>query len=256
MHRRQRAYERRIRRGWSGLRLVANGDSWFQYPLRRNDDLIDFLARPFAVYCLSAAGDELVDIPKPENHESIADAVRNTEAHGFLFSGGSNDIAGDGFIDFLVDAAPSGNAADYVDAGLDAFLGQIMDLYRDFFAELLQHFPQLKVFYHGYDHALPRADGSWLGPSLKKKNIPQEHWASIVDIIIDRYNAALSDLATDFAGQVVHVSCVGAIGHRGEWRDELHGKSAGCERAADRFTAKLPGYGRMHLPRQHSRRRW
>ncbi len=241
MRRRQRAYERRIRRGWNGLRLVAEGDSWFQYPLRRNDDLIDFLTRPFAVYCLSAAGDELLDILKPENRRRIADAIRNTEADGFLLSGGGNDIAGDGFADFLVNAAPSGNAADYVNAELDAFLERVKGLYRDFFAELLNGFPQLKIFFHGYDYALPQADGSWLGPSLEQKNIPTQLWAPIVRVIIDRYNAALVELAAAFPGQVMHVNCIGAIGDLDEWRDELHGKSAGCERAANRFTAAITG---------------
>ncbi len=241
MRRRQRAYERRIRRGWPGLRLVADGDSWFQYPLRRNDDLIDFLARPFAIYCLSAAGDELVDILNPENRERIADAVRNTEAHGFLFSAGGNDIAGDGFFDFLVDASPSDTAADYVAPALDAFLVTVKDLYSDFFTGLLARFPDLKVFYHGYDYALPQIDGDWLGPSLERKGIEQALWAPIVRVIIDRYNAALADLAGSFPGQVMHVSCLGAIGDLDQWRDELHGKSAGCERAADRFTTAITG---------------
>ena len=221
------------------MRLVAEGDSWFQYPLRRNDDLIDFLARPFVVHCLSAAGDELVDILKPENRERLVDAIRNTQVHAFLFSGGGNDIAGDGFVDFLVNAAPSAEAADYAAPALDAFLVRVKDLYRDFFGELLQGFPELKIFFHGYDYALPQSDDSWLGPSLAQKNIPWEHWASIVRVIIDRYNAALADLATAFPGKVMHVNYIGAVGELEEWRDEPHGKAAGCERAANRFTTTI-----------------
>lgn len=239
MKRRQRAYEKRIKDGWPGLRLVAEGDSWFQYPLRRNDDLIDYLAVPFAVYCIGAAGDELENMLGEQNRERIADIIRNTEAHGFLFSGGGNDIAGEEFKNFIHNAAPSNNAEDYIGGSFDPFLDRIEQDYRGFFTNLFDEFSDLKIFYHGYDHSLPVVGGKWLGPSLQEKEIPPQHWADIVRIMIDRYNGKLSGLAAEFTDKLVHVSCVGAIGTQDQWRDELHSKPPGCERAAGKFSKAI-----------------
>ena len=41
--RRQRKYKRKIRKGWDGLRIVSEGDSWFQYPFLLDDVIIRFL---------------------------------------------------------------------------------------------------------------------------------------------------------------------------------------------------------------------
>ena len=239
MRRRQRAYEKRIAGGWNGVRLVAEGDSWFQYPLRRNDDLIDFLSLPFAIYCLSAAGDELADMLAESNRERLADVIHATGADGLLLSGGGNDIAGEEFIKYIDNASPSNNPADYITDEFGKLLGQITEGYRDCFSQLLTRFPELKIFFHGYDYAIPQPDGRSLGPSLKRKDIPREHWPGIVRIMIDRYNGSLADLADQFNGKLIHVSCLGAVGGADEWRDELHALAPGCERAAGRFKTEL-----------------
>ena len=52
------AYEAKIRDGWKGLKLLAEGDSWFLYPILLKD-IIDNLSNDYAVYSVAAAGDTL-----------------------------------------------------------------------------------------------------------------------------------------------------------------------------------------------------
>jgi hypothetical protein len=54
--RRQRKYRRKIAGGWSGLKVVSEGDSWFQYPFLLKD-VIDHLFDDYAIFSLGAAGD-------------------------------------------------------------------------------------------------------------------------------------------------------------------------------------------------------
>ncbi|MDI7865325.1 hypothetical protein MRS76_25870 [Rhizobiaceae bacterium n13] len=58
------AYLRKTAGGFDGLRIVEEGDSWFQYPLLL-DDTIDQLSRDEdkAIFSLSGAGDLLVTWP-------------------------------------------------------------------------------------------------------------------------------------------------------------------------------------------------
>ncbi len=59
--RRRKAFERRIARGDPAPVLVAEGDSWFQFPFLI-DDVIDQLGRDFNIWCISAAGDTAQNI--------------------------------------------------------------------------------------------------------------------------------------------------------------------------------------------------
>jgi len=63
--RRHRRYLRKID-GWKGLRIVSEGDSWFQYPLLL-DDVIDHLFDRYAILSLDAAGDLMADIMRQTN---------------------------------------------------------------------------------------------------------------------------------------------------------------------------------------------
>ena len=62
--RRQVRYRRKIG-GWTGLRIVSEGDSWFQFPFLL-EDVIDQIFDEYAVFDLGAAGDLLVDLVKQD----------------------------------------------------------------------------------------------------------------------------------------------------------------------------------------------
>ena len=87
--RRQEQYRRRIAAGDTSLRFVAEGDSWFHYPIVLRDTL-DWLSDSYAIFDLAAAGDTLENMKR--GITNIIDVIEREESQGFLLSGGGNDL--------------------------------------------------------------------------------------------------------------------------------------------------------------------
>lgn len=238
--RRQADFYDRIEANPNLLRLVAQGDSWFQYPnpVDSGDDLIDHLvaSERYAVYCMSAAGDTLEAMVA--DLETLRQAITKTGAQALLFSAGGNDFAAtdrDGLMTYIRNYNRDFAAADYVSSGFSEFLQSIIAKYMAIFEDIWQMYPQLPIFIHGYDRPFPISDGTWLGPRLHDKGIPEAFWAPIVGTMIDHFNEMLKTLALENGERLNFVDCRGSIGDADQWRDELHGKNDGCYRAALRF---------------------
>lgn len=235
--RRAANYARKIETGWQGLRLLAEGDSWFEYPILLKD-VIDHLEDDYAIYCTSAAGDTLTNMVGglPE----IERLIRQVKPDAFLFSGGGNDIAGPELIDNLFDAQPGRNRPeDYLDGGFQSSLDRIRAQYTALFSRLTTQFPELKIFCHGYDWPFPMPEGNWLTPAMLKKKIPDELQIPILKAMIDRFYVLLTDLAGEYNGKVSIVDCRGVVGERENWFDELHPLDPGFGRAAAMFRTAI-----------------
>jgi endonuclease/exonuclease/phosphatase family metal-dependent hydrolase/V8-like Glu-specific endopeptidase/lysophospholipase L1-like esterase len=232
--RRQKKYLRKIKNGWTGLRIVSEGDSWFQYPFLLRD-VIDQLSEDFAIFSLGAAGDLVQDML---DQDEILQAVRQQKPHVFLISGGGNDLLGDGMLKTALHPFKAGKPAkDYPNATFGKRLKSIIGVYRSIFTTLLTEFPNLKILCHGYDYALP-ANGRWLGKPMAGLGIKDKTLqAQIVAELIDRFNTALVGLAGEFPGSVVRVSCLNSVG--GNWHDELHPDNKGYVDAAEKFRAVI-----------------
>lgn len=239
--RRQKIYDRKIADGWQGLKVLAEGDSWFQYPDPRTpmDDVIEHLMNDYAVYCVSAAGEELSKMVSAAGIANLKKLVQEKQSDVFLFSAGGNDIVGPELKQYVLDPQTGFEAKDYIGVKYDEFLDAAMEEYAGLFNELADVSPNLKMICHGYDHAFPRQQGEWIGPVLANKNIPKEMWHPIVSEMIDRFNEKLKTMITQFPGNAYHVDCRGAVGDFPEWRDELHSKRPGCGRVADRFRSVI-----------------
>jgi len=233
--RRNAKYRRRIR-NWDGVRVVAEGDSWFQYPLLLKDT-IDHLADldqfQYAIYGLSEAGDLLSDMVFVDE---ITQVIEQENPHVFLISGGGNDMVGDNRMATLVHKYSANRLPEnYPNQKFDQFLTELEQLYRELFKKLLATCPHLKIICHGYDKAIP-FDGPWLGKPLEMQDIKDKPLQrSIVAIMIERFNDRLAQIAGDFAGSVFHVDCQGLIGSRSKWHDELHPKNEGYFKVAQKF---------------------
>lgn len=232
--RRQKRYQRKIDNGWSGLRIVSEGDSWFQYPFLLRD-VIDQLFDDYAIYSLGAAGDLVQDML---DQDEIMQAVRQKQPHVFLISGGGNDLLGDGMLKTAVHPFKAGRAAkDYPNATFGKRLKDIIGVYRSIFTALLAEFPGLKILCHGYDYAQPD-NARWLGKPMASLGIKDKALQTrIVAEMINRFNAALVTLAAEFPGSVVRVSCLNAVGDN--WHDELHPNNRGYADAADKFRSVI-----------------
>jgi metacaspase-1 len=91
-HRRLAAYKARMESGWKSVKLLAEGDSWFLYPILLKD-IIDNLSADYAIYSMAAAGDTLENMVRSTAHFEALIAEHKFD--GFLLSAGGNDIAGD-----------------------------------------------------------------------------------------------------------------------------------------------------------------
>jgi S1-C subfamily serine protease len=233
--RRNRKYKMRMR-NWSGVRMVAEGDSWFQYPFLLKDTidhLIDLKHFKYAIYGLSEAGDLLSNMVR---EDEISEAIEDKDPHVLLISGGGNDMVGDDRIASMVHPfSANRKAEDYPNKQFNDFMRELERLYRGLFDRVLSDKPHLKIICHGYDNAFP-FNGPWLGKPLAKQKITNKTLQhEIVTEMIRRFNETLEQIAADYVGSVYHVDCREVIGARSKWHDELHPKDAGYFKVAELF---------------------
>lgn len=233
--RRQRKYRKKISDGWSGIKIVSEGDSWFQYPVLL-DDTIDQLFDEYAIFSLGAAGDLLSDMVDPDE---VRAAVRDNEPDIVMISGGGNDLLGEGRLKLALHRYDQNLTPEqYPNQNFTDSVKEAIANLRRLFSLLLSENPRLKILCHGYDYAIPD-NGKWLGKPMVslqiRKKVLQE---DIIKVLINRYNDALNLLASEFNGSVFVVNCRGAV-LRDEWHDELHPTNDGYERVAERFKSVI-----------------
>lgn len=258
------------------FKLVAQGDSWFDYPT--SWDLIDWLvnAHGHDVDNLGVAGSTLNDIvygPVPENWLGIPqsdDTSRSAELisrigekhpDAVLLSGGGNDIAGDEFFSFVNNALSSlANPNQQVLDGVvkETFEKAYSDLIELIGAKAQAMGYKLPVFLHGYDYPWPDGRGfsmfnlvgPWFHPTFNKKNYPYDEEDDnapaelairrrIVGQFIDSFNLMLAGLEAKYAGTVHYVDLRGTLKSHDEWANELHPKREGFGKLADRINLAL-----------------
>lgn len=235
------AYQSKTASGFKGLRIVDEGDSWFQYPLRLSDT-IDQLAQDAdkAIFSLSGAGDLLRDMA--DRREYLA-ALQQTGAPVMLLSGGGNDILGGGnFERFLLPFEDGKGPKDLLNIPLlESAMRAVLADYRRILGDVRHHFPGVRIFGHAYDVAYPQPDGRWIGKPLTAKGIPLDIGRSIVEFILDGFTAALRGFEGEFDNYSL-VDLRGKVDHgKQSWFDELHPKNPGYARAADEFREALTG---------------
>ena len=231
------AYNARIANGWKGLKFLAEGDSWFQYPILLRD-VVDNLNTEYAVYSIAAAGDTLENMVRSTGY--IEELITLHGFDGFLISAGGNDIAGDPLKSYLRHPPVKGQSADdFVSENFEPFIAQMKERFDGLAKRLTGKFPALHIFCHGYDWPLPLAGGLWLEPALSVRQVPQSVQKAILKLMIDRYYRMLYEVAANFDGRFHVVDCRGAVGESDQWFDELHPMNSGFGRVAGKFRAEI-----------------
>lgn len=233
--RRQRRYEARIEAGWRGPRLVAGGDSWFQFPLTR--DIVHQLDADHAIHCLSGATDLLHNLL---GQQRLCEAVVEHRPDAIILSVGGSDLL-DPFriAAFAKLSAPGPNRADGTTAYLDQFLGsELMPRLAALLHALRRADPAAPILLHSYAPAIPR-NFIWLGHPLRSRGIGEkQRQQRIIAAIIDRFHEALAALVVNPVHANVHiVDCRGAVG--AHWFDELHPNDTGFEQVSRLFRARI-----------------
>lgn len=231
--RREQRYRRKLR-GWTGLRIVSEGDSWFQYPFLLTD-VIDWLSDPYAIRSLDAAGDLLSDMVR---QGELITAVVQEKPHLVLLSGGGNDLLGGSHLSQAVLPFEAGRTApDYLGQAFTLNLNAALADYGRLFARLAEVAPQTPILCHVYDYAIPTR-GRWLGQPLAAVGIGDPGFQrEIVRAIVDRFYAELTTLADGFS-QVRVIDTRGVVGDA-RWHDELHPDDTGFAAVAGLFAAEI-----------------
>lgn len=229
------AYQRKTAGVFDGLRIVEEGDSWFQYPLLL-DDTIDQLGRDDdkAIFSLSGAGDLLGDMA---DRREYVEALEKTAAPVLLLSGGGNDLLGGGrFASVLLPYAEDKGPEDLLNLPLlEVELRKAIHAYRRILTEVGRRFPTVRVFGHAYDLPYLQSDGRWIGKPLSERGIPHDAGRLIVELVLNRFASDLADLQGEF-GNFRFVDLRGKVDRgRQSWFDELHPKNPGYGRAAEAF---------------------
>ncbi|MEM6385494.1 MAG: GDSL-type esterase/lipase family protein [Pseudomonadota bacterium] len=235
--RRKQRYERRISGGWTGLKLVSEGDSWFQFPFLL-EDTIDHLSKKHAILSLGGAGDTLDDILR---QDEIVAAVLAEDPDAVLLSGGGNDLLGGGRLANVVKSfTPGEGAEEHITPAYDTTLATVIGHVRTVATRIAVAAPGTPMLIHTYDHAIPD-NGRWLGRPLASKGITNTGLQrEIIEIMIDRWANALDALAAEpaLSGKLTIVDCRNVVADDG-WNDELHPDSVNYGKVADIFEAAI-----------------
>jgi GDSL-like Lipase/Acylhydrolase family len=244
--------------------LVAEGDSWFDYPfhdvLERLEDL-----HAYDVESVAHKGDPIEDMAygggQLEEFTRLLEKLlrRGQKPKAILLSGGGNDVAGKEFGMLL-------NHADSSIAGLnaqvaDGVIGQrVRTAYVTILAavtrvcdEKLGHV--LPILVHGYDYPVPDGrgflggwwffPGPWLEPGFREKGYGDvASRLPIMRDLIDRFNAMLAGVVALPAFAHVHYidlrnTLSNGADYRDWWANELHPTANGFEAVTRRFADVL-----------------
>lgn len=242
--------------------LVAEGDSWFDYPFH---DVLEELEdrHGYDVESVAHKGDPIESMAYGDDQlEEFTRRLekimrRGTTPKAILLSGGGNDVAGDEF-GMLI------NHADSAIAGMndDILRGVIDQRIRIAYVTILSAVSKvceeklgkpLPILIHGYDYPVPDGrgflggwgplPGPWLEPGFREKGFGRiQDRIPHARLLIDRFNAMLAQIPTMFP-HVHYVDLRNTLStgpdYKDWWDNELHPTEQGFERIAAKFAAVL-----------------
>jgi lysophospholipase L1-like esterase len=240
--------------------LIAEGDSWFDYPIHDVLQLLedDYL---FDVESVAHKGDRVEDIAHAAGQfEEFARRLEKLLRAGkvpraILLSGGGNDIAGDGFSVLLNHAASPLPALNddiirgVIDVRLRAAYANIVAGITAIAREYLDL--PIPIVTHGYAYAVPDGrgflggfwflPGPWLEPGFREKGHTNLRLnKDVVVTLINRFNEMLKGVcALPQFGHVHYLDLRPTLRndarYKDHWANELHPTTAGFRLVAKQF---------------------
>jgi hypothetical protein len=244
--------------------LVAEGDSWFDYPLH---DVLKELEdnHGYDVESVAHKGDSIEEMAYGDNQ--LNDFTRTIEKllrrgvkpKAILLSGGGNDVAGDEFrmlvnherssIAGLNDDILEGVINKRIETAYVTVITSVTEVCKEITGQLVP------ILVHGYDFPVPDGrgfmggwgplPGPWLEPGFREKGF--DHLPSCTRMahdLIERFNTMLAGVAA--LPQYRHVHYIDlrntlstGRNYKDWWANELHPTPRGWSRVADHFVAVL-----------------
>jgi len=256
----------------AGSYLVAEGDSWFDYPI--GTDIIDCL-RAYHGYSISnyaKAGDTIENMaygtnfsplqnyrPLPNDTQDVLADITTNEPAAFLLSGGGNDVAGNEFGQFL-NHASSGKPLFRQDFAEYMINTVFRTAYSDLIDQVSAARPGITIVSHGYGYPIPDGRGvgfgvgisfigPWLRPALAAKRINSaSDGPEIIENLMNMFNEMLDGLRHDHPN-FRYIDLRRTIGRsQGAWANELHVKNSIYKVIADKFHEAIQSGGPGFTP--------
>ena len=251
-----------------GPLLLAEGDSWFDFPF--TDVLCELEdEHGYDVRSVAHKGDTIESMAY---HGQLAAFGRLARKHArrketpkaVLVSGGGNDFAGPELA-MLLNHSLSPEPGLAMGAVRDVFHNRIRLAHATVLSGVIEHCRlafgrDVPVLVHGYDYAVPDGrgvfglsflPGPWLEPVLRAKGFKDlDAGRAIVRTLINELNNMLRDLADErpFRGIVHHVDLRNTLAHddgyRKDWQDELHPTTKGFKKVARARSTRSSGRGK------------
>ena len=257
--------------------LVAEGDSWFDYPPGR--DVLDWLekAHGYTIHKVAKFGslleymvlgvgnddDQFGDIFGRDASQLI-ETMKLVEQHQptvLLFSGGGNDIVGEPLTAYLnykseVSGLPALRAP-----VIDHVVNTVLRRCYEVLLETLQMHAQQGGFEvpvvvaHGYDYPVPDGrgvlnvplvgplvSGPWIRPYLDEKGhteAPARY--EIMKAFMSAFNLMLAKLEADFPSRFKYANVTNTLGGNNPalWANELHPTNEGFRLVAEKIHATI-----------------
>jgi len=242
------------------LRILAEGDSWFEYPLpiTHGDGVIYQLEQllGYEIANMAHHGLEVEQMLGLSIRQDIIARLTDPRVQfdALLFSGGGNDIVGDQFCIWLKDSPPIPSPDQMFDMNaVNSALAILESEYRELLDIRDQYSPETVVFAHAYDFPPITGKGvcgagPWLKPSLdyayKHLGVsnpdPNDEFI-VVKTILQMFGSMLDRLAADpTVDKFVVVQTQGTLTpDASDWQNEIHPSSAGFIKIAEKFQASL-----------------
>lgn len=239
------------------LNLLADGDSWFDYPLGGDFPGVhtDVLAqltdigqpspRILSFAHFGYTTDQCLGLVRRQRLVAALTDPRHGKFDAILMSAGGDNIAGNRFAIWLNDAASVGHdpARALSESRFAGALAEVRAGYDSLARLRDQHAPGTPIFVHAYDYAIPSGVGvccvgPWLKPSLEYCGWTDEAMgAGIVRDMLTRFGSMLEQFAAS-TPNVVYVPTQGTLA-ADQWANELHPTPVGFRLIADKFRAAL-----------------
>ena len=242
--------------GFVPLQILAEGDSWFDYPpFAFKGGLVPRLERRLGVPILNLAkaGDEVRFMLGVQQYRLLSTHLGNGCPAGgawdvLLFSGGGNDIVDNPMALWIKDWDATQPPEAHLHAQrFAAALALVRAGYEDLIALRDRLSPTTGLVFHGYDFAIPdgrgvcfNALGPWLKPALDLRGFPtQAAGAAVVKVMLTAFASELQALAAAHP-RVTFINGQGLLpSSKNWWHNELHPSSGGYDVHADKFHATL-----------------
>ena len=231
--------------------ILAEGDSWFRYVVGKGA-LFYVDARPGnEVLNLASPGDEVRDMMTPMQIKRLKQQLKRGPTRGrkydaFLFSGGGNDLLGQGRFRVWLNEYQNGMSAKEVinTRSLNRIMRYLEDRYEEIVDFRNELSPKTSMYLHNYDFAQPTGkgvcgNGPWLHPGLMERKVPVAMHSDVVAEFLKVFSRMLKRVDKNNNG-VTLVNTQGTLQPH-EWANEIHPKNAGFKKIGTKIALQVEG---------------